>query len=117
PPWLVVVMHEIALRNIVGDADTMREQLLHLLEVAQEPNVTLQVIPAAKGIHVASPFHMLGFEKGEPIGYIEAADGHGKLVADHATVDRLAVLFDRVRSDALPAAESAALIREILEQT
>jgi transcriptional regulator with XRE-family HTH domain len=116
PPWLVVVMNEIALRNVFGDVGIMREQLARLLEIASEPNVKLHVIPTRKGIRLESPFTMLGFDKGDPVGYIEAVAGQGKLMADRATVDALTVLFDLVLGDALPAVESATLIREILEE-
>jgi hypothetical protein len=45
------VIWEPALRCPVGDADTMRDQLDRLAEVADFPNVELQVMPLAHPLH------------------------------------------------------------------
>ncbi|MFD6682018.1 DUF5753 domain-containing protein [Micromonospora parva] len=47
-PDLSFIPSESALRRSVGDATTMRDQLLHLAEVSQQPNVTLQVFPVQR---------------------------------------------------------------------
>ncbi|MEU4554125.1 DUF5753 domain-containing protein [Micromonospora violae] len=44
-PDLSFILSESALRRSIGDATTMRDQLLHLAEVSEQPNVTLQVFP------------------------------------------------------------------------
>lgn len=73
------VIHESALRTRVADRRAAHEQLLHILEQSDRPNVTVQVVP----------FETEGFGGA---GYsILYAEGH---------VDRL----DTVHIDALPAA-------------
>jgi transcriptional regulator with XRE-family HTH domain len=44
-PMLNFILSESALRRNIGDATVMREQLHHLAEVAERPNVELQVLP------------------------------------------------------------------------
>ncbi|MBV2356899.1 helix-turn-helix domain-containing protein [Streptomyces sp. J2-1] len=44
-PILNFILSESAIRRNIGDADVMREQLLHLAEVAERTNVELQVFP------------------------------------------------------------------------
>lgn len=44
-PLLNFILSESALRRNVGDTSTMGEQLHHLAEVAERPNVELQVLP------------------------------------------------------------------------
>jgi transcriptional regulator with XRE-family HTH domain len=44
-PTLNFILSESAIRRNIGDATVMREQLRHLAEVAELPNVELQVLP------------------------------------------------------------------------
>jgi transcriptional regulator with XRE-family HTH domain len=43
------VIHEAALRIVVGDSRVMREQLIHLIRMAARPGVTIQVLPFEAG--------------------------------------------------------------------
>lgn len=63
PPQLWVVLGEAALYRQVGGPSVLREQLIHLTELADLPNVTLQVLPFASGEHAAlgTSFHLLEF--------------------------------------------------------
>ena len=45
PLRLIAVTHESSLRQLVGSADIMREQLDELLQRSTDPNVTLHVLP------------------------------------------------------------------------
>jgi hypothetical protein len=47
------VIHEAALRVQVGGSNTMRRQLLRLIEIARLPNVTLQLFPFEQGAYAA----------------------------------------------------------------
>ncbi|WP_046468472.1 helix-turn-helix domain-containing protein [Allosalinactinospora lopnorensis] len=57
------VLDEAALRRPYGDPKTLRAQITHLLEIAELPNVTLQVVPLTQGGHPAAggPFSLLRF--------------------------------------------------------
>lgn len=48
-PRLWAVIDEAALRRPLGGTDVMREQIDHLLKMAEQPNVTLQVAPFSIG--------------------------------------------------------------------
>ena len=54
PPHLWVVLDEAALRRPVGDAEVTRGQLRHLIELAEGPQLALQVLPLRYGSHAAS---------------------------------------------------------------
>ncbi|MFF6999219.1 DUF5753 domain-containing protein [Streptomyces sp. NPDC008313] len=45
PPRVHAVIHEAALHMLFGGADVMREQLLRLVELAELPHVTIQIVP------------------------------------------------------------------------
>ncbi|GHD32182.1 helix-turn-helix domain-containing protein [Nocardiopsis kunsanensis] len=51
-PKMWVILGESAIRQQVGGAGVMREQITRLLEVSEHPNVTLQVIPHEAGAHI-----------------------------------------------------------------
>jgi len=64
PPILSVILDEAVLHRTIGDPTVMAEQLAHLTEVAELPNVTLQIVPFAAGSHTAlgKGFTILRFE-------------------------------------------------------
>ncbi|TVL92163.1 helix-turn-helix transcriptional regulator [Streptomyces sp. SAJ15] len=51
PPEFHVVLDEAALHRPYGGSRVMRGQLEHLIDVSEQPNVTLQVMPFAFGGH------------------------------------------------------------------
>lgn len=74
-PKLWVVLDEAVLHRHLGGRATMREQVGHLLELSEHPNVTLQVLPFGHGGHAAAggSFSILRFsEPGLPdVVYLE----------------------------------------------
>jgi transcriptional regulator with XRE-family HTH domain len=62
-PEFWAVLDEAALRRSPGSPTMMRAQLEHLLQIAELPNVTLQVVPFDAGPHAAAggPFSILRF--------------------------------------------------------
>src|SRR6202046_5446819 len=63
PPQLWAVVDEGALRRPVGGQEVVREQLQHLIEMADHPAGTLQILPSHAGPHSAmgGPFTILRF--------------------------------------------------------
>ncbi|MBP2323740.1 transcriptional regulator with XRE-family HTH domain [Kibdelosporangium banguiense] len=53
PPLIRVVLGEAMLHRAVGGPDVMREQIAHLLDMAQLPNVAIRILPFAVGAHRA----------------------------------------------------------------
>ncbi|GAA2726842.1 helix-turn-helix domain-containing protein [Actinocorallia aurantiaca] len=62
-PRLWAVLDEAVLRRPLGGRQVMRGQLRHLLELTEDPAVTLQVVPFRVGAHPAAggPFTILRF--------------------------------------------------------
>ncbi|WBB72395.1 helix-turn-helix transcriptional regulator [Micromonospora sp. WMMD1128] len=83
-PKMDVVVSEAALLRVVGDRETMAEQLRHLLTVSERPNVRIRVLPLSAGLHrgvEAGTFVMLEFPPGTratpepPVIYSESWTG------------------------------------------
>ncbi len=115
-PLYVVLLKESCIRQVVGGAAVMREQLDLLLELGALPNIHIQLIPFTFH-HVVSPTHsmsLITLPDGGRWVYSEYLDG-GHLSADPAGLSRHQRRYDRVRADAPSPRESAALIAEARE--
>lgn len=77
PPRLWVVIDEAALAKSVGGREVMQQQIRHLIEMAERPNVDVQVVRNEVGSHAAmdGAFVILDFPTPEdlPLAYIETA--------------------------------------------
>jgi transcriptional regulator with XRE-family HTH domain len=116
PLQLWCILDEPVISRMIGGREVMRAQLAHLLEVSQWPNVTLQVLPLAGGVHPAlnGPFCILEFpERSDPeVVYTEGVAGHAYLERD-SDVRVCAEVFDLLRAAAASPADTVELISRI----
>jgi len=113
PPMLFAVLGEAVLRQRVGDAKIMREQLIHLAEMAGNPRITVQVVPFAAAAHpgMLGPFLVASFDSDRDSAYLDNALD-GQVTERRNQVARITLLYDSLRSVALSPGESAELIHE-----
>jgi uncharacterized protein DUF5753 len=115
-PLLWVVLGEEALRRTVGGRQIQRGQLLRLRELAELPNVTVQVMPLSGGAHAAlgMSFHLLDLGQSQTV-YIEGLTSSDYLVRpQHIQAYNLA--FDRLRVASLGDRESLAIINTLIDE-
>jgi hypothetical protein len=113
PPVFHAVLEEGCLLRAVGGPQVMEEQLRHLEELAQRPNITMQVAPFSLGENLSFtlPVVLLDLPDHSVVGYAEStAKGH--LERSRATVTAWARQYDHLLVEALPTAASLALIRK-----
>jgi hypothetical protein len=97
----------------------MTAQILHLVESARLPNITIQVLPFAAGEHagMSGSFTLLNFaEPADPdVVYLEnfSSDLYLESPVD---VQRYRSLFDYVRAAALPFEGSLNLLTELAKE-
>ncbi|MDQ0984942.1 helix-turn-helix transcriptional regulator [Streptomyces sp. V2I9] len=115
-PELWVVLDEAVLRRPVGGAAVMRGQLEKLLRMAEEPNITVQVLPFDQGAHgaLAGSLSVLVMPDGAEIAYTEGAH-HGQLTEEPEEVEQFALTYHHLTAMALPPLMSLDLIRSVLE--
>lgn len=118
PLELWAVLDEQVIRRPVGGPDVMREQIQHLVDMAARPNVTLQIVPIAKGAHpgLGGAFSLLEFEETDPVVYVDAPAGNLYL-EKKPDVRRFTAMFDLLKAKALDPDESAALLQNAAEET
>ena len=120
PPQVWSVMDEAVLRRPVGGRTVMRAQLAHLIEVASQPRVTIQVVPFARGGHAAAggSFTVLRFAVPEvpDIVYIEQLTS-ALYLDSREDVDHYLEVMNELSTEALAPARSAALLAEVTKET
>ena len=114
PPRLHVLLDEAAIQRRVGGAEVMREQLEHLLDVAELPHITVQVIPFEAGAYgtMSGSCMIIAYPQPDetPGVYLEYPAG-GSWVDNEEDVRRFTATFDDVAELALSPADTADLIR------
>ncbi|MGW2510819.1 helix-turn-helix domain-containing protein [Streptomyces scopuliridis] len=116
PLEVYAVIWEAALRQQVGGPLVMRNQLAHLLEVAQLPNVRLQVLPYQAGGHpcVGSSFNIVSFAETDAVDVV-----HTDTIASTVWVENeeegaaYSSFFDRTARQSLAPKDSVSLIESI----
>ena len=116
PPDVWVVLSESVLRVHVGGPVIMLAQLRRLADVAERPNITLQVLPftTVAHVHPVSPFTMLEFpDAADPaVVYLEHLTG-SLFLENEDEVRRYRVIFDHLRAESLGTGQSADLIARV----
>ncbi|WP_233617640.1 helix-turn-helix domain-containing protein [Actinomadura sp. WAC 06369] len=113
------IMNESVLRRAPLDAAMMRGQLDYILTRAELPNVTVQVLPFAAGMHPAmdGPFEILGFPESLDLDVVYLESQTGALyLEEKAQVARYNAIFDLLRAKALDPDDSRDLIARILQE-
>lgn len=118
PLRLSIIMDEAILLRRYGDADIMREQLYRLQELAELPNLKLQVLPLdgphpiASGSFTLLQFPQVSGLKFHDVAYIEHLNGCSYLEEETVTYQHR-LSFERLSAEALGPAQSVELISKI----
>jgi transcriptional regulator with XRE-family HTH domain len=114
PPRLWVVLGEGVLRQAVGGARVMREQLGHLLRLAEAQGIVLQVLPFAvtDAPGVDGPAAMFEFDGSAAVAYLEGW-GAGRVVKDPEEVAAIATALSMIKGCALSPVDSARFMTRI----
>jgi transcriptional regulator with XRE-family HTH domain len=116
PLTLIAVMHEVALRQVVGSASIMRHQLDELLKLPPEHHVQLYVLPFTAKPTFSMTCRYAHFEYQDPqipdVVNIETNNGF-IVINDPSLVARYRIGHDELVAVSLGEAESRALIASV----
>jgi transcriptional regulator with XRE-family HTH domain len=118
PLTLWAIMDETVLRRPVGGRETMHAQLQRLLQAAELPNVTLQVMPDDLGAHpgMDGPLTIFQFETGtRPVVYVEGHAGNLYMEKDD-DLRRSQQTMNHILAAAPGPDQSQALIRQAAKE-
>lgn len=116
PMLLHAVIDEAAIRREIGGPEVLREQLDHLLVLAERPNITLQVVPYAAGGYgtMNGSFIIVDYPESDTVPgvYLEYPAG-GAWVDNEADVQRFTTMFDQAAAKALSPVDTTGLIHQL----
>lgn len=115
-PTITLLVDEQALYRQAGTAETMREQLEHLLALSERPNVTVQVV-LSSGEHGGngSSFVIATMADMSRVAYVETAI-RGLTTDDPADLVAASRVLADLRNRALPGNMSRDLIGKVAEE-
>ncbi|MFH9328216.1 helix-turn-helix domain-containing protein [Streptomyces althioticus] len=119
PPHLWAVIDEAALRRRVGGREVMRNQLTHLLTMAERSRITVQVLPFDRGAHAAAvgSFAVLRGQAPElDVVYVDLLGG-GLFMEKPEELERYKLAFEYLSAQALDFESSTDLIDRISKET
>ncbi|MFD8146128.1 helix-turn-helix domain-containing protein [Streptomyces sp. NPDC059708] len=113
PLHLWVILDQAVLRRVVGSHGVMAEQISHLIDQAQRPNVDIQVLPWEAGAHAAGKNAFLTLGTRDALGavYVELLDG-GLYKDSGEDVHKYTVAMDYLRMQAADTTESLHLLND-----
>ncbi|MEQ4302499.1 helix-turn-helix transcriptional regulator [Plantactinospora sp. B6F1] len=118
-PELHVILSESALRRNIGDAETMREQLLHVAKMSRRRNVRVQVFPFSAQTYETASFGFtilrFGDEATSDVIYVEDFIDAEYLDRRDA-VRAYTRLWDRLIAAALGPVESRRLVQRLADE-
>ncbi|MGH3917291.1 MAG: helix-turn-helix domain-containing protein [Pseudonocardiaceae bacterium] len=118
PLKLWAIVDEAALHRQVGGPKVLRAQLLHLIKMAGEPNVTLQVIPFGAGAHPGMPGSFILLDFPDPaypdVVYIDSLAGD-LFLEKEAELRRYHLMFQHLRAVAASPERSTSMLAALME--
>jgi transcriptional regulator with XRE-family HTH domain len=118
-PQLWAVVDESVLLRVLGSREVMREQLAHLVMMAERSHVTVQVVPldVTNASAPAIPVTYLRFGGLDlpDVVYLEHIKS-ANFLEDRDETEEYRVALDRLADEALTPRESLELLRETMEQ-
>lgn len=116
PPLIVLVFDEWILHRPVGNDEIRKEQIRRLIDRAEQPNISVQIVPSRTGAYLGfmGAFTLLSFDDGPDVVYVE---GHaeGQVIDQPDKVRDHELSFSLIRGTAMSVDDSLKLLRTVLE--
>ncbi|MEU5546714.1 helix-turn-helix transcriptional regulator [Streptomyces sioyaensis] len=119
PPLTVrIILDESALRRPAPDAKVWYDQLTRIVDAADNPHVTIQVLPFSAGLHglMEGSLSLLWMADGSAVAYLEG-NKSGDLIEEPEEVAQYRLAYDRLRDAALTPHDSAVFMRQLAEDS
>jgi hypothetical protein len=118
PPVMRFVLGEEALNRPIGPPEVMERQLRRLLELADEPSISIRIVPLNAGAHpgLSGSFILLDLdETNEVLLFLEGAGSDLVIRDEKNLIDPFVGYFATLTDLALSEEDTRSLIRRTLE--
>jgi transcriptional regulator with XRE-family HTH domain len=114
-PNFLFVLDESVIHRVVGDPAVTSQQLVHLVNMAKQSAVTIQLVPFTAGVHpgMKGPFEIVQFadEPDEDVVFLETPGGD--FISDNQKdIQSYIEAFNRITEVSLGPSDSVARIRK-----
>ncbi|MCO5993237.1 helix-turn-helix domain-containing protein [Actinoallomurus rhizosphaericola] len=116
PPRVWAIIDERVITQPVGSTAIMRDQLAHLIKLAERSHISVRVVPQSVGAHAGRDGSFKIMTAGGADVVYTYAPGGGRLIQDATETNRYRVWFDLIGDVALPKDASFELIVQALER-
>ncbi|MFD5319252.1 helix-turn-helix transcriptional regulator [Streptomyces sp. NPDC127098] len=115
-PHLRVVLDEAVFSRPLKDRDAWKRQLQRLLDDAELPNVTIQVLPFETGLHylLGGSLTIMWLPDGTCAVYSEGSSS-GEMIEEPAEVEQYRLSYDEVSALALSPKDSLEFVRDLMK--
>ena len=118
-PTFSFVLDESVIRRQVGSPADMSRQLMHLVYLAELPNVTIQIVPFTAGLHprMSGSFEVVQFEDApdENIVFLNGPRGDF-IIDDPRETDDYLQAFERIAEKSLGLSDSLGRLRHAADK-
>jgi transcriptional regulator with XRE-family HTH domain len=101
PPKMSFVLDESTVRRQVGSADIMSGQVMHLINLAERPRLSIRILRFTGGLTygMQTPFVLMRFPDlaDSPVLYFEAPRGSTAVIDDEAEINRYGRSFEQLQ--------------------
>ncbi len=117
PPLMYALIDEGVLYRPVAEQGVMYEQIMHLVEMSREPNITIQVVPYTAGGHSGLLGACTIAETIDKPGIVAIEDAcDGRVAEDAEMVDLARMVFEALRSEAMNPSASRTLMEKVAKE-
>lgn len=115
-PKVTLLLSEAVLRQAVGGAQVMCDQLRHIVALGESRRIRVHVLPFAVGSHalLEGPLKLMWFEELPAVAYVEGLKS-GRIWELQGAVRELEDVYDHALGDAMSHRKSLALLRSVAE--
>src|SRR5690348_6927963 len=95
----------------------MHDQLIHLAELSERPNISIHVVPSCIGAHagLGGALNLASGDRGPDVLHMDGTP-KGTTTETRSLVRKAAVAFERIRGYAMPRDQSRDLITEVANE-
>ena len=115
PPLTWFVLDECVLNRPYGGNEVMREQLLKLEALAEQPNIVIQIMESSATHHPGGegPLRIMEYRDSAPIWYTDGWNESGRITEDRDEVAQAMISFNLIRACALAPTHSKEFIETV----
>ena len=114
PTMCIFVIDENALRRNVGGPEVMLEQLMHLHDSANQPNIVVKVVPTGTEYYSSLPFMIAELDGMKVVSIDDTL--MGRVIEENGKIADVTKIWEDIREAALSPAGSLALIERVITE-